>query len=524
VKASAGVTATPLDEAATRQLLARLSPLPDVDAANAHAPTVRAPSLPPPRSGPGQPITFAVTTGNRRGRPVATGDNPPGNAPSAPAQAKSIYPLAPPEILPDGEVRAEAVIRVRFTEPMIPVAKVGDAPLPPATISPAVPGRWRWLDTRVLEFETSQPWLPQATTYTITVAAGVTAVSGAKLAAAAVGTFTTPPIALDHPYPRELRPDGAIALAFDQPFDAANIARFVKITTPRGTAIPFQVIDRAAAEARWGKDPSILKGPSSRRRSARTACSSRPRRHGLRGSRRRSTLGTGAPVGRGPAGVRRDLERGVRRRPRVPGPRLPLRVGRPPAHDEHVPCQQLGQRRVLEHESKRSRIARTWSSSKACRSPTTFRARTRWGSARRWPSGARSRSGSLATACSTPTVSRWSMRRARRSQTTPQVFTPYFEVDDGLLVLDPRFDIPQWVIHAQAMSGVHVQLYRVTPADYFAYEEFEAGTRKTPPGTRVFDQVYTIGPRSGATLRVDLRPALSSRGSVTWSRSRRRRA
>src|SRR5690606_9994803 len=90
--------------------------------------------------------------------------------------------LAPPQILPIDEVLAESEVRVRFTEPMIPVAAVGEAKTAPATITPNVPGTWRWIDTRVAVFTAAGKRLPMATVFTVTVPAGTRAVSGAVLA------------------------------------------------------------------------------------------------------------------------------------------------------------------------------------------------------------------------------------------------------------------------------------------------------------------------------------------------------
>ncbi|MBL9018547.1 MAG: hypothetical protein JNL83_30455, partial [Myxococcales bacterium] len=97
--------------------------------------------------------------------------------------------------------------------------------------------------------------------------------------------------------------------------------------------------------------------------------------------------------------------------------------------------------------------------------------------------------------------------------TTIERFEPQIDVASGMFQLDPRFEIPQWVIHAEAVTQVRVQLYRVAPADYFAYTELEAKKRTAPPGKLVVDKTYGVGPRMGADIRVDLRPVLSKTGT-----------
>ena len=82
-----------------------------------------------------------------------------------------------------------------------------------------------------------------------------------------------------------------------------------------------------------------------------------------------------------------------------------------------------------------------------------------------------------------------------------------------MFVLDPRFEVPQWVVRTQAISSLRVQLYQVEPRDYFAFSEYEAGTRATPPGKKVYDHNHPVGARHGAVARIDLRPALSASGS-----------
>ncbi|MBS1124882.1 MAG: alpha-2-macroglobulin domain protein, partial [Deltaproteobacteria bacterium] len=195
---------TPLSTGETQALIKRLEPLPDLSAQNAAAPSLRAPSAPPPRAGLVQPIAFVVPTGK------AVSD-----APIAPTKVTT--PLVPPQITPQDEVRAESEVRIRFDEPMVPVAQVGVASPSPATITPAVPGTWRWIDTRVLTFTAAAPRLPQATQFTVAVQAGTHALSGATLATETKATFSTRPVAIAGGFPGSaIRPDSAIVVKLDQ--------------------------------------------------------------------------------------------------------------------------------------------------------------------------------------------------------------------------------------------------------------------------------------------------------------------
>src|SRR3569833_2908452 len=94
--------------------------------------------------------------------------------------------------------------------------------------------------------------------------------------------------------------------------------------------------------------------------------------------------------------------------------------------------------------------------------------------------------------------------------TSRYVYKPYQRAQTGLYVLDPRFHIPQWVVDAQAVTAMRIELYQVEPADYFSWAEFEVHKRSTPPGKRVWVKDFTVGERYAGEARVDLRPALTN--------------
>ncbi|MDX2086378.1 MAG: hypothetical protein SFX73_00955 [Kofleriaceae bacterium] len=503
--APVATAATALDEATTAQLLGRLDPLPDLAAVNAHAPVVRPASLPPARSGGAQPITFFVPAGK------VVGDGP--LAPPAPPRPVQIAPLAPPEILPTGEVRAELAVRIRFAEPMIAVARVGTVAVPPVKLAPAVPGTWKWLDTRVLAFEAAGAQLPRATAYTITVPAGTTAVSGAKLAADATGTFSTQPLQITRAFPREVRPDAPVAIVFDQAFDAMRVATFLRLSGPKGTPIPFQVIDHATAIARLRKDPSFAHTDAQFDSVlGKYALFVAPMTAWPAGRELVVTLAPGAPSAEGPL-VTQDVSRTDFR---VIPPFTVLGFacrydGKPRLAGTTCPAHSYGRlvfSNTVERSSYRSEMVQlegeafsdhAVTGNEVSISMPTVAGRT---FAIRIARGLVDNHGQ-------PLVG------ARRSTftTTREEFSPYLYTDStGLMVLDPRFEIPQWVLHGQAIDDLRVQLFKVKPADYFAYEQYEAGERSTPPGTRVFDKAYPVGARRGIDLRVDLRPALATEG------------
>src|SRR5262249_36697072 len=143
-------------------------------------------------------------------------------------------PLEAPQISPIGDVRTENEVRVTFPEPMVAVAAVGDAKAPVATISPSVAGTWRGIGTRTATFTTAAEPAPQATAFTVPVAAGARAETGAVLPAAATASFKTGAPELDNVYPAlSLRADAPIAVRFDQDVDPGAIAKFLRVEIDR---------------------------------------------------------------------------------------------------------------------------------------------------------------------------------------------------------------------------------------------------------------------------------------------------
>lgn len=500
----APVTVDALPPLATEALLARMEPAPVLD--NTNAPPLRAPTPAPPRGQPTPPIAFVVTAG----KPVA--DLPPGSAPPPTAPT---HPLGAPQITPQGEVRNESEIRVRFDEPMVPVARVGATAVPPVTITPAAPGTWRWLDTRVLELTAAGARLQQATDFTVTVPAGTTALSGDALAAPASQTFSTPPVALAFSYPQTLlRTDSAIAVELDQDIDPARIAPLLSIdpATPGGKRIPVHVVDRATAEASWRKNPSlhydsaqVLAQLGDR---AVYLAPDAPWPSNLHG---RITLAAGAPsregtrVSKTPSYLRFDVAPELR----VVG----LACDAAPARMAGAACSAFGSMEVelsteLQPSSYRAQAVQIQGEPFADNAVS--------GSRIALTTPEKVGRGYVIDVAGADFVDVYGQKlvgpRRITFTTTRERFEPQLSAQSGLQVLDPRFEIPQWVIETQEVGTLHVELYQVQPADYFAYEDYEAGARRTPPGRRIVDKYIEVGARHGVSARIDLRPVLNRAG------------
>jgi uncharacterized protein YfaS (alpha-2-macroglobulin family) len=499
---SASAEIANLTDAETKALHARMEPLPDLSAFNAAAPPLRAPTLAPPKSGTAQSIAFVVPTGK------AVTDSPitPG---------KLVAPLIAPQITPTGQVtRADSEIRVRFSEAMVPVAQVGTVATPAVTIKPEVKGTWRWIDSRVLQF-TAVPRLPQATAFEVTVPAGVEALSGAKLAMPLAHKFETRPIEIAGAYPnRTLRPDAPIAIRFDQDGDVAKLVPLLRVSTGART-VPFKVITLEDAHPRWARDPSHIWDPKAAALLEHRFVVIAPQSGAWPvGTQLVITLAEGAPskegplLSREPSDVRADIAppfqllgihcaREWDAKPKLVGERCPangwlrVRFSNPiaPRTYRAQKIQIVGQP-FFDHSPSHDSVG--------LETPAVV-----------------GRTHQIAIGEGIEDVHGQPLVGPRGASfvTGPERYEPVLEATTGLHILDPRFEIPQWVVRTDAVTSLRVQLFQVTPKDYFAFTKLEENLRTLPPGKRVLDKTYAVGRDQTSNLRVDLRPALAASGT-----------
>ncbi len=213
--AAAVVAGTPLDDAGVAAVLARLDPFTGAAAATA------------PFAWPAETIT----------RPVGERTDVP-----FPATEQVDPPAAVPATLevlraqPAGAVGLAPFLTVTFNQPMVPVGTIAQlaAADVPATIQPAVDGRWQWIGTSTLRFDAAaRDRLPMATDYTVTVPAGTRAASGAELATPYELSFSTPPaevagFSADRREDLPLQP--VFVATFDQDVDAGAVLGHVELT------------------------------------------------------------------------------------------------------------------------------------------------------------------------------------------------------------------------------------------------------------------------------------------------------
>jgi len=170
------VAGTPLSDAETDALLARLPPLEQREGDQRDA-AMRPASMPPPRAG--------VT--RRDPWPPPSREVPDVNVKAAPLEVL--------RHAPDGDVPLAARLSIAFSQPMIAVTTQDAAAAQvPVKLTPQPDGAWRWAGTQLLVFEGPDAGrLPMATRYEVAIPAGTTSATGGKLAKDASFRFTTPP-------------------------------------------------------------------------------------------------------------------------------------------------------------------------------------------------------------------------------------------------------------------------------------------------------------------------------------------
>lgn len=174
-------------------------------------------SLPPPRPGVEVDLPFPIDES------------------ATPLEVES----GPVEVLrfsPEGDVPLVPRLSVTFNQPMVPLTSAAEleAQDVPVTLTPDVPGHWRWVGTKTLFFEADVEGIdrfPMATEYTVEIPAGVESATGTTLAEAVRFTFRTPPPTLGQIYPSggPQRLDPLIFASFDQRIDPDAMLESVEV-------------------------------------------------------------------------------------------------------------------------------------------------------------------------------------------------------------------------------------------------------------------------------------------------------
>ncbi|MEP7076277.1 MAG: DUF6049 family protein [Acidobacteriota bacterium] len=172
-------------------------------------------TLPAPKTGNKIPVKF----------PAATQEGLPNN--ESAKQALEVLRYSP-----QGEVPLAPDLSVTFSQPMVAVtSQERAAEYQPVELTPQVEGRWRWLGTKTLMFDTTKRF-PMATKFTARVPAGTKSAVGPTLQKDVTWTFTTPPPKVETMIPNggTTTRNALMYIQFDQAINPEAVLRTINVT------------------------------------------------------------------------------------------------------------------------------------------------------------------------------------------------------------------------------------------------------------------------------------------------------
>lgn len=190
-------------------------------------------SLPAPKTGKKIPIRFPLM--ERRDSLITNAEK---------------KPLRVLRFAPEGEAALAPDLNVTFSEPMVSVTSLQEASkIVPVQLSPEAKGKWRWLGTKTLMFDTKTRFR-MATKYTARVLAGTKSATGQILQKDVVWTFTTPPPKVKGHYPlrnQTTRRAPLMFIAFDQEVSPKDIIESISVIVG-GKRLPIRLATKAEIE------------------------------------------------------------------------------------------------------------------------------------------------------------------------------------------------------------------------------------------------------------------------------------
>ncbi|MGI8788176.1 MAG: DUF6049 family protein [Pyrinomonadaceae bacterium] len=155
---------------------------------------------------------------------------------------------------PEGEVPLAPDLNVTFSQPMVAVTSQEQAAqVVPVQLSPTVEGKWRWLGTKTLMFDTKTRF-QRATKYTARVPAGTKSINGQILGKDVVWTFTTPPPKVEQMIPanQTTRRNALMFVSFDQEINPEAVLRTITVS-----GAGKKLTTRLATQEEIDKDGSV---------------------------------------------------------------------------------------------------------------------------------------------------------------------------------------------------------------------------------------------------------------------------
>ena len=156
---------------------------------------------------------------------------------------------------PEGEIPIAPFVNITFNQPMVPLATLEDLSVldVPVQVSPALPGTWRWLGTKTLNFQYDSELvdrLPMATEYEVIIPAGTESAVGGVLAEDVTFLINTPPLQMRqyHPWDEPQPTDALMFISFDQRIDVEQLLDHITVKAD-GVKVSIQLADKDAIAA-----------------------------------------------------------------------------------------------------------------------------------------------------------------------------------------------------------------------------------------------------------------------------------
>ncbi|MEZ5426213.1 MAG: DUF6049 family protein [Pyrinomonadaceae bacterium] len=143
---------------------------------------------------------------------------------------------------PEGEVKLAPDLSVTFSHPMVAVTSQEEAAqVVPVQLMPEAEGKWRWLGTKTLMFDTTKRFR-MATKYTVRIPAGTKSATGQTLEKDVAWNFTTPPPSVEMMYPNGnvTKRDALIFISFDQEIDPSEVIKTITVAG-KGKKLPIRL-------------------------------------------------------------------------------------------------------------------------------------------------------------------------------------------------------------------------------------------------------------------------------------------
>lgn len=146
-------------------------------------------------------------------------------------------------VFPDAAAEAElnSAVTIVFNRPMVPLTTLSelDKVNIPVTLTPATPGKWKWISTRTLQFVPSGGLYGSAH-YSVAIGANFVSVDGLAVPEKSY-SFTTKALRLDHASSGTITYNQPIQFFFNQPVDLARTMAHITVRAFDMTTPPVPV-------------------------------------------------------------------------------------------------------------------------------------------------------------------------------------------------------------------------------------------------------------------------------------------